>query len=213
MTVNVDLHIESRKITGKTTARQLRNQGKIPAIIYGEKKKPEHIALENKAITKLYNTGHLMSTLLHMDIEGTKIRTIVRDVQLDPVRDTIIHVDFLRLGKDAKIAVEVPIHLLNEDTCPGLKRGGVLNIVRFTIELLCPADNIPNKIEIDLNQYDMGIAIHISDISLPDNVTPTITDRDFTIATIVAPASESEDTETGEETEESDDDDDDEESS
>lgn len=183
-----EINAEKRDRGGKGPARALRHAGKIPAVIYGDKKAPENIVLERKDITKLYNTGRLMSTLVQIDVNGAKTRAITRDVQLDPVRDFILHADFLRLSKGAKIAVEVPVQFLNEETCPGLKRGGVLNVVRYQVELSCPASEIPEYIELDLAEADIGDSLHISDVELPEGVVPTISDRDFTIATIATPA-------------------------
>ncbi|MEC8565120.1 MAG: 50S ribosomal protein L25/general stress protein Ctc [Pseudomonadota bacterium] len=179
---------QKRDRAGKGNARLLRGEGRVPAVIYGEKKDPESISVAINDITKLYNTGRILSTLLDVDIDGKKHRVIARDVQLHPVRDTILHADFLRLGKGAKIAVEVPVRFLNEETCPGLKSGGVLNVVRYTVELNCPADNIPEDIELDLIEASMGDSLHISEVTLPDGCEPVISDRDFTIATIAAPA-------------------------
>jgi len=179
---------QKRDRAGKGNARSLRGEGRVPAVIYGEKKDPESISIAINDIAKLYNTGRILSTLLDVDIDGKKHRVIARDVQLHPVRDTILHADFLRLGKGAKIAVEVPVRFLNEETCPGLKSGGVLNVVRYTVELSCPADNIPEDIELDLIEASMGDSLHISEVTLPDGCEPVISDRDFTIATIAAPA-------------------------
>ena len=179
---------QKRDRAGKGNARSLRGEGRVPAVIYGEKKDPESISIAINDITKLYKTGRILSTLLDVDIDGKKHRVIARDVQLHPVRDTILHADFLRLGKGAKIAVEVPVRFLNEETCPGLKSGGVLNVVRYTVELNCPADNIPEDIELDLIEASMGDSLHISEVTLPDGCEPVISDRDFTIATIAAPA-------------------------
>ena len=179
---------QKRDRAGKGNARSLRGEGRVPAVIYGEKKDPESISIAINDITKLYNTGRILSTLLDVDIDGKKHRVIARDVQLHPVRDTILHADFLRLGKGAKIAVEVPVRFLNEETCPGLKSGGVLNVVRYTVELNCPADNIPEDIELDLIEASMGDSLHISEVTLPNGCEPVISDRDFTIATIAAPA-------------------------
>ena len=205
---------QKRDRAGKGNARSLRGEGRVPAVIYGEKKDPESISIAINDLTKLYKTGRILSTLLDVDIDGKKHRVIARDVQLHPVRDTILHADFLRLGKGAKIAVEVPVRFLNEETCPGLKTGGVLNVVRYTVELNCPAENIPEDIELDLIEASMGDSLHISEVTLPDGCEPVISDRDFTIATIAAPAAirsdaaedkegaEDADGEEGEETEE-----------
>ena len=179
---------QKRDRAGKGNARSLRGEGRVPAVIYGQKKDPESISIAINDISKLYNTGRILSTLLDVDIDGKKHRVIARDVQLHPVRDTILHADFLRLGKGAKIAVEVPVRFLNEETCPGLKSGGVLNVVRYTVELNCPADNIPEDIELDLIQASMGDSLHISEVTLPNGCEPVISGRDFTIATIAAPA-------------------------
>ena len=179
---------QKRDRAGKGNARSLRGEGRVPAVIYGEKKDPESVSIAINDITKLYKTGRILSTLLDVDIDGKKHRVIARDVQLHPVRDTILHADFLRLGKGAKIAVEVPVRFLNEETCPGLKSGGGLNVVRYTVELNCPADNIPEDIELDLIEASMGDSLHISEVTLPNGCEPVISGRDFTIATIAAPA-------------------------
>jgi large subunit ribosomal protein L25 len=182
------LAAEQRERAGKGVARALRREGLVPAVIYGGKEAPEGISVNSRDITKIFNTGRLLSTLIEIEVKGKKQRAIARDVQLHPVRDDILHADFLRLGKDAKIAVEVAVNFLNEETCPGLKMGGVLNVVRYTIELNCPADNIPEAIDLDLAEAQMNDSIHISEVNLPDGVEPVITDRDFTIVTIAAPA-------------------------
>ena len=179
---------EKRERAGKGIARALRREGRVPAVIYGDNKESEGISMHRNEFTKLFNTGRLMSTLLDVDVDGKKHRVITRDVQLHPVTDVVLHADFLRLGKGAKIAVEVPVNFLNEETCPGLKVGGVLNVVRYTVELNCPADNIPAAIDLDLAEAEMNDSLHISQVTLPEGVTPVIDDRDFTIATIAAPA-------------------------
>jgi large subunit ribosomal protein L25 len=182
------LKAEAREKGSKGAVRSLRRQGRVPAVIYGDKKSPELITVSYKDVSALYQTGTFMSHTLDVEIGGKTERVIPRDVQFEPVRDFIIHVDFLRLGKNATIVVEVPVHFHNHEASPGLKAGGVLNIVRHEIELTCPGDAIPEQIDIDLKGYEMGTSIHISAVTLPANVKPTITDRDFTIATIAAPA-------------------------
>ena len=177
-----------RERAGKGIARALRREGQVPAVIYGDSKDPEGIAVPRKELTKLFNTGRLTSTLMDIDLDGKKHRVIARDVQLHPVRDDILHADFLRLGKGAKIAVEVGVTFLNEETCPGLKQGGVLNVVRYTIELNCPADNIPETIELDMAEAEMNDSLHISQVSLPDGVEPVISDRDFTCLLYTSPS-------------------------
>ncbi len=186
----IELKAWARQSAGKGGARQVRRDGRIPGIIYGDKQEPQNIALDTKAISKQLQTGHFQSTIFTLDVDGTKTRVIPRGVQLDPVRDFPIHVDFMRLGKDALVTVDVPVHFLNEAASPGLKRGGVLNIVRHDIPVRCPADKIPDHFDVDLTGVEIGDSIHISSIALPEGVTPTITDRDFTVATVVGRAAE-----------------------
>ena len=199
------LKAAARERAGKGAARAVRREGRIPAVIYGDKQAPELISLAKNEIERLWNTGTFMSHLVDIEVNGKKERAIPRDVQTDPVLDFVVHIDFLRLGKGATIDVEVPVHFVNEEASPGLKRGGVLNIVRHDVELSCPAESIPEFIEIDVTGLEIGDSVHISAVKLPKDVTPTITDRDFTIATIAAPAglvsaeSEAEEGEGGEE--------------
>ena len=202
MSIIINLNAEKRELNGKGPVRALRRAGKIPAVIYGDKKEPLPIILERKEIDKVYNTGRMMATLLELEVDGSKSRVIARDVQFDPVKDTILHADFLRVTRATKIAVEVQVHFLNEETCPGLKQGGVLNVVRYQVELLCPAGEIPEFIELDLAEAEIGASLNISDVQLPEGITPTITDRDFTIATIAAPAGLDEEDDADEEGEE-----------
>ncbi len=191
---------QTRERAGKGVARALRREGKIPAVLYGDNQAPVTVSILSGEMTKLYNTGRALSTLLSLDIDGTSHRAITRDLQFDPVRDTVLHADFLRLGKNAKITVEVQVNFTNEEDCPGIRRGGVLNVVRYSVELSCSADAIPESIEVDLTTLDIGDSVHISAVSLPDGVSPAITDRDFTIATIAAPAGmKSDEDESGEE--------------
>jgi len=192
MAENVTLTAETREGTGKGAARAIRRTGRIPAVIYGDKKDPIAITLGYTEVLKQVNTGTFMSKLVDMEIDGETIRTIPRDVQFEPVRDFIMHVDFLRLGKGAKVNVEVPVVFLNEEDTPGLRAGGVLNVVRYTIELNCPASAIPSEIEVDIAALEMGDSVHISEITLPEGVTSVIDDRDFTIVTIAAPVVEEE---------------------
>jgi large subunit ribosomal protein L25 len=191
----IELKAWSRGRTGTGGARAIRREGRIPGIVYGGSDEPLNITLETKEVSKQIQTGHFQSTVYMLDMDGTKIRAIPRDVQVDPVRDFPIHVDFLRLAKNAMIDVDVPVHFLNEGAAPGLKRGGVLNIVRHEISLNCPADSIPESIEIDLSGMEIGDSIHISSVALPEGAEPTIADRDFTVATIVGrgPEEETED--------------------
>ncbi|MFM9861372.1 50S ribosomal protein L25/general stress protein Ctc [Pseudoxanthobacter sp. M-2] len=177
-----------RDRVGKGAARALRREQKIPAVIYGDGKTALPIALPQKEVSLKLLAGGFLTTVATIDVGGDKIRVLPRDYQVDPVRDQLIHIDFLRITAGDTIAVEVPVHFLNEAASPGLKRGGVLNIVRHEVELECPADAIPANIEVDLTGLDIGDSVHISAVKLPEGVTPTISDRDFTIATIAAPA-------------------------
>ncbi|MDO8839956.1 MAG: 50S ribosomal protein L25/general stress protein Ctc [Parvibaculum sp.] len=188
MAETLTLKAETREKGSKGAVRSLRREGRVPAVIYGDKKSPELIAISYKDVTALYQKGTFMSHVLDVDVNGKTERVIPRDVQFEPVRDFIIHIDFLRLGKNATVTVDVPVHFHNHEASPGLKAGGVLNIVRHEVELVCPADAIPEQLDIDLTGYEMGTSIHISAVKLADNVKPTIADRDFTIATIAAPA-------------------------
>lgn len=190
MADNVQLTAEPRDRLGKGASRAVRKSGRIPAVIYGDKQDPIAVSLTYKDVLAQVNTGTFLSTLVDVEVGGEKFRTIPRDIQFDPVRDFIMHVDFLRLGKGARVNVEVQVNFLNEDQCEGLQRGGVLNVVRYTVELSCPAEAIPEGIDADLAGLDIGGSVHISDITLPEGVEPTITDRDFTIATIAAAMAE-----------------------
>ncbi|MGE3831795.1 MAG: 50S ribosomal protein L25/general stress protein Ctc, partial [Parvibaculaceae bacterium] len=157
-------------------------------VVYGDKKEPQNISFAYRDLVPHVNTGRFMATLVDLDVDGAVVRAIPRDVQFEPVRDFITHVDFLRLGPNARIHVEVPVHFKNQDQAPGLKKGGVLNIVRHEIDVYCPADFIPEEILVDLSGLEIGQSVHISAVKLPANVTPAIRERDFTIATIAAAA-------------------------
>ncbi|QZH74855.1 MAG: 50S ribosomal protein L25/general stress protein Ctc [Erythrobacter sp.] len=184
----LELSAELRERAGKGASRELRRNGRVPAVIYGGKEEPTTIHLEAKELVKRLGTGHFMNSIVMIDIGGKVHRTLPKDVAFDPVSDRPIHVDFLRLGKDATITVSVPVVFVNEEASPGLKRGGVLNVVRHELELVCDADRIPGEIEIDVTGTEVGDSIHISAVTLPAGSESAITDRDFTIATIVAPS-------------------------
>ncbi|MEQ8344338.1 MAG: 50S ribosomal protein L25/general stress protein Ctc [Sneathiellaceae bacterium] len=179
---------QARSKAGKGTARALRREGRIPAVIYGDKKDPESISVDFREIQKMIEQGHVNNQIYEINLDSGKHVVLARDVQLDPVTDWPIHVDFLRVGASSRIQVDVPVHFLNHEKSPGLKRGGVLNVVRHELELYCPAMSIPHQIDIDLSKAEIGDSIHISSVSLPDGVDSVITDRDFTIATIAAPS-------------------------
>ena len=205
----IEFEATAREHVGKGAAKKTRDEGLIPAVIYGNKKPPEPISLTYKDIWKQVQTGNFLSTVYTVNVGGKKTKVIPRDVQLDPVKDFPLHVDFLRLGKDATIDVAVSVNFINEAESPGLKRGGVLNVVRHEIELSCPSDAIPESIEVDLTGKDIGDSIHISAVNLPKGTKPTIADRDFTIATIAgssassSEASDDDDAGSGEEAESS----------
>ena len=188
MAAATELKAQARDRVGKGAARELRRQGLVPAVIYGDKKPPVTVSITYKDAMKRIYAGGFLSHVITLDVDGEKHTVIPRDYQLDPVKDFAIHVDFLRIGAGSRLNVEVHVHFTNEEASPGLKRGGVLNIVQHTVELSCPADAIPEEITVDLTGKDIGDSIHISAIALPAGVTPTIKDRDFTIATIVAPS-------------------------
>jgi large subunit ribosomal protein L25 len=190
MAETIELKAWGRGRSGKGGARATRREGRIPGILYGDKKEPEKIAVDYRAISQQLHTGHFQSTIFTLDVDGTKTRVIPRGVQLDPIRDFPIHVDFMRIGKDALVTVDVAVRFLNEGASPGLKRGGVLNIVRHEIAVRCPADAIPDHFEVDLSGLEIGDSVHISAIALPKGVRTTITGRDFTVATIVGRAAE-----------------------
>src|SRR5690606_32668335 len=183
-----ELKAEARERVGKGSSRELRRNGMIPAVIYGDKQTPLAIAIDYKEIFYKIHGGGFMTTIATIDVDGKKIQALPKDYQLDPVRDFPMHVDFLRVSKNTVVTVNIPVHFINEEKSVGIKRGGVLNIVRHDIEATVPANEIPDVIEVDLAGTDLGDSIHISSVKLPADVKPTITDRDFTIATIAAPA-------------------------
>ncbi|MDV4177452.1 50S ribosomal protein L25/general stress protein Ctc [Rhizobium brockwellii] len=182
-----ELKAEARERVGKGSARELRRNGLIPAVIYGDKQAPIAIALNTNEVTKRIHAGGFMTTVATIDVDGKKHKVLPKDYQLDPVRDFTMHVDFLRVSGNTQVTVEIPVHFINEEKSPGLKVGGVLNIVRHEVEVHCPADAIPEFFNIDLSGKKIGDSIHIAEVALPKGVTPVI-DRDFTIATIIAPA-------------------------
>ncbi|WP_455480419.1 50S ribosomal protein L25/general stress protein Ctc [Bartonella sp. B12(2025)] len=188
MSKSYTLKAEIRERVGKGSSRELRRNGLIPAVIYGDKQPPLAIAVSYKEIFYKIHAGGFRTTVANIVIGKQKIMVLPKDYQLDPVRDFPLHVDFLRISAKSIVEVNIPVHFLNEDTAPGIKKGGVLNIVRHEIECTALANAIPEAIEIDLSNYSIGDSIHISAVQLPKGVAPVIQDRDFTIATIAAPA-------------------------
>jgi large subunit ribosomal protein L25 len=187
MSEQLTLSAETRERAGKGASRVLRREGRVPAVVYGNNEEPLSIHLEEKALVKALSTGHFMNSVVMIDAGGTPARTLPKDVQFHPVTDRPLHVDFLRISEHSKVHVAVPIRFTDEEGSKGLKRGGVLNTVRHELELICDAAEIPEEIEISLAGLDIGDSIHISHVKLPAGSESAITDRDFTIATIVAP--------------------------
>lgn len=188
MSQTKQLAAQRRGSAGKGAARQVRREGRVPAVVYGAGEPPVAISLDFVAANKLIYAGHFLTTVFDIEVDGAKIRAIPRDYQLCAITDRPLHIDFLRLGKDSKVRVEVPVHFVNHEASPGLKRGGVLNIVRHAVELMVPAEAIPDSLTFDLTGLDLNDTIHISATKLPEGARPTIADRDFTIATIAVPA-------------------------
>ena len=188
MSEQLTLSAETRERAGKGASRVLRREGRVPAVVYGNNEEPLSIHLEEKALVKALSTGHFMNSVVMIDAGGTPARTLPKDVQFHPVTDRPLHVDFLRISEHSKVHVAVPIRFVDEEGSKGLKRGGVLNAVRHELELVCDAAEIPEEIAISLAGLDIGDSIHISNVSLPQGSESAITDRDFTIATIVAPS-------------------------
>ena len=188
MSDTLTLPAETRDRAGKGASRALRRSGRVPAVVYGGNEEPLTVHVEEKELVRQLGTGHFFNSIVEVEIGGKKVRTLPKDVAFHPVSDRPLHVDFLRVSKDAKVHVNVPVVFANEEKSPGLKRGGVLNIVRHELDLICAAGSIPDDVVIDVTGFDVGDSIHISHVKLPSGVESGITDRDFTIATIVAPS-------------------------
>jgi large subunit ribosomal protein L25 len=182
------LKAQAREGVGKGAAREVRRQGRVPAVIYGDKKAPVTVSVAYKDALKFIYAGGFKSHILDLDVDGTIHKVIPRDYQLDVVKDQPMHIDFLRIGKGAKINVQVAVHFENEEASPGLKRGGTLNIVHHTLDLTVSADNIPEFVTVDLTGLDIGDTVHISNIKLPKGTADHSHEEDVTIATIVAPS-------------------------
>jgi large subunit ribosomal protein L25 len=200
MSEQLTLSAETRERAGKGASRAVRREGRVPAVIYGQKQDPIQIHVEEKALVKALSSGHFMHTVVMIDVGGQTTRTLPKDVQFHPVTDRPLHVDFFRIAEHSKVTVAVPIRFTGEERSRGLKRGGVLNAVRHELELVCDAAEIPDEIEIDLSSLNIGDSLHISHVTLPQGVESAITDRDFTIATIVPSSGMAEDTAEGLET-------------
>ena len=184
-----ELKAEVREGTGKGPAYQARLKGQIPGVIYGGKGAPENVNLDYRTLERHVEAGSFLTTLFMLDIAGKKTRVIPRQLQLDPVSDRPVHVDFMRLAEGASVKLEIPVHFKGQETSPGLKKGGVLNIVRHQLNVICPADNIPNAITVDVAKLDINETVHIANLDLPKGVKVIIKGRDVTICSIVAPTS------------------------
>ncbi len=187
MTELFQIEAEKRTLIGKGNSRANRNQGKIPGIIYGEKKDPILITVEQKKLKMAIENAGFFSKQCEIKIDNDIFKVLPKDLQLHPVKESIIHIDFLRVGENTMLTIFVPVKFINENKCDGIKQGGVLNIVRREIEVKAPIQKLPEFIEADLEGLDIGDSIHISSVKLTDEVVPTIKDRDFTIATIAQP--------------------------
>ena len=185
MSEQLTLSAETRERAGKGASRAMRREGRVPAVIYGGNQEPQTIHLEERALAKVLDTGHFMNSVVMIDLGGNTTRTLPKDVQFHPVTDRPMHVDFLRISEHAQVTVAVPIRFVGEEESRGLRRGGVINAVRHELELVCDAAEIPDEIEISLAGLDIGDSLHISHVTLPKGTSSAITDRDFTIATIV----------------------------
>jgi large subunit ribosomal protein L25 len=194
-----NLAAEMREGVGKGANRALRRAGRVPAVVYGGDAPQEMVSLEARELRRALHNSRFFSTLCSLQMNGGSVRVLAREVQLHPVSGEALHIDFMRVGRDATVTVTVPVVFANEDISRGLKRGGVLNIVRREVELVCPVDAIPGEITVDLKDADINDSLHISQVSLPAGVEPAITDRDFTIATISAPTVMAEEEEAEEE--------------
>lgn len=188
MSDQLTLSAEARDRVGKGASRALRRDGRTPAVIYGGNQEPAGIHVSERELTRLLNTGHFMNSVVMIDVGGTATRTLPKDVAFDVVTDRPIHVDFLRIAADATVTVAVPVVFTDEEESPGIKRGGVLNIVRHELDLVVDAGHIPDEIAVSLKGVEVGDSIHISAVTLPEGARPAIDDRDFTIATVVAPS-------------------------
>jgi large subunit ribosomal protein L25 len=188
MSEQLTLPAEARDRAGKGASRALRRDGRVPAVVYGQNKDALSIHVEEKLLTKMLHTGHFMNSVVMIDVGGKPTRTLPKAVDFHPVTSRPIHVDFLRISEHTKVTVAVPVRFDNEDAAPGLKRGGVLNVVVHELEIVCDAASIPGEIHVPLDGLEIGDSIHIGNVKLPDGVQPSNQEDDFTVATIVAPS-------------------------
>ena len=196
MSEQLTLPAEARDRAGKGASRSLRREGRVPAVVYGEKKEPLAIHVEEKLLSKMLHTGHFMNSVIMIDFEGKPHRTLPKAIDFHPVSSRPIHVDFLRIGEHTKVTVAVPVRFDNEEASPGLKRGGALQVVEHAIELLVPVDAIPDSVDVSIAELDIGGTIHLSDVALPEGAKAVAQD-DVTLVTVVAPSGMNEDTAAG----------------
>ena len=185
----ISIKAAARGKAGKGAARAVRREGLVPGVVYGDKQAPTNISMIYRTVQPHVETGRFLSTLVDLEVDGKVLRAIPRDVQFDPVKDRIIHVDFLRLGKDARIAVDIQVHFKNQEASPGIKAGGVLNVISHTVSLYCPADFIPDEVVVDLTGMQIMQSVHLSQIKLPERVTSAVR-GDVTLCTISTQAKE-----------------------
>jgi len=188
MSEAIEVVAVARDRAGKGAARQARRDGLVPAVIYGGKEAPTMISIEKLVMNRLMRDPAFFTHVFSLQVDGKVHKALARDLQRHPVTEDPVHVDFLRVSDDTEVTVEVPVEFINEEASPGLKAGGVLNVVRHEVELKAAAGSIPDKLTVDLTGWELNTSIHISAVTLPKGTTPTITDRDFTVATIAAPA-------------------------
>ena len=188
MSEALTLPAETRERAGKGASRALRRDGRVPAVVYGDKKEPLSVHVEEKLLVKMLSSGHFMNSVVMVEVGGKPNRTLPKDVQFHPVTSRPVHVDFLRIGEHSKVTVAVPVRFDNEEASPGLKRGGVLNVVQHELQLVCDAAHIPDEIHVPLDGLEIGDTIHISQVKLPKGTRPANEEEDFTVATVVAPS-------------------------
>lgn len=188
MSEQLTLSAEARDRAGKGASRALRREGRVPAVIYGMNEEPQSIHVEEKLLNKLLGTGHFFNSVIMVEVGGKAVRTLAKDVAFHPVSDRPLHADFLRVSEHATVNVHVPVRFENEAASPGLKKGGVLNVVAHDIELVVDASEIPDEVVVDLTGLDVGDSIHISAVTLPKGAKALHADADFSIATVVAPS-------------------------
>jgi large subunit ribosomal protein L25 len=188
MSEQLTLPAEARDRAGKGASRALRRDGRVPAVVYGEKKEPLSIHVEEKLLSRMLSSGHFMNSVVMIDFEGKPHRTLPKAIDFHPVSSRPIHVDFLRIGEHTQVSVAVPVRFDNEEASPGLKRGGVLNVVQHELQLVCDAAHIPDEIHVPLDGLEIGDTIHISQVKLPKGTKPANEEEDFTVATVVAPS-------------------------